>query len=60
MFESFKNFFSDKLNEMKIQSFEKNLEENNLDANEFDDDFYDWSKIAATYSNAGRYFFTYK
>ncbi len=56
MFEDFNNFIKDKMNDMKIKSFENLLPGNDPNDNTFDENFYDWSKISATYKDPGGWY----
>ena len=58
MFEKAGEMISDALNDMKISMYENS---HPVDESEnFDDDFYNWTNISTTYSDAGQYYFTYK
>ncbi len=60
MFEKANEMLSDALNDLKISIYEKSHPVDNISKDDFDNEFYDWTQISATYSSGGGYFFNYK
>ncbi|MBQ8887743.1 MAG: hypothetical protein IJY61_08595 [Candidatus Gastranaerophilales bacterium] len=56
MFDNLKNFIKEKSDEKAIEEYEKSIENSDV-LNEFDNDFYDWSKLSATCKGPGLWYY---
>lgn len=56
MFENLKNFMLDMEDKKAMKEYEQSIQEGDL-LNEFDNDFYDWTKLSATCKNAGLWYY---
>ena len=56
MFENLKNFMLDMSDKKAIEEYEQSIQEGDL-LNEFDNDFYDWTKLSKSCKNAGLWYY---